>query len=473
MDLHKLTIKKARQMLDKKEVSPKELYQAHLDRIHERNPKINAYLSVFEDTPSTDILLPTTLNGIPGIIKDNILIEGRRSTGGSKILENYTATYDATAVARLKQQGAVFLGKGNCDEFGMGTTGENSAYGLTLNPHDLTRVAGGSSSGPAAAVTDGMALFGLGTDTGGSCRMPASWCGIVGLKPTYGRVSRHGLMPMAASLNTIGTITKNVEDAAIMLSAIAGHDPMDAATSPLPVPDYTKVLGKSIRGMRVGVPKEFFASGLEEQTATSVKKAITQLESLGANIDEVSLPLTDYAIATYYIIVPSEVSADMARYDGIRYGLSVESKTLLDTYLESRDQGFGAEVKRRIMIGTYALSAGYYDAYYKKAQQVRSLVCRDFATLFAEYDVIVGPTGPQMAPKIGEFDNPLAFYLADVFTVQANLAGLPAISIPCGFGEVDGSKLPIGFQIIGKQFDEEKIFQVAYAYEQSRGSTLT
>lgn len=455
-ELRNLTVKSAREAIAKKEISPEELTRAYLEQIYERNPQLNAYLSIFENAPG----------GLPCAIKDAIMIQGEKCTAGSKILENYIASYDATSVKKLKAVGASILGKANCDEFTMGTTGENSAFGPTRNPHDLTRVAGGSSSGSAAAVAAGMALFSLGTDTGGSIRLPAAWCGIVGLKPTYGRVSRHGELAMAAGFYQTGPLTKNVEDAAIVLKAIAGHDPLDAATTTAPVPDYTKALGRSITGMKIGVPKEFFGKGLDAQVAQSVKQAIAKLEELGAHIDEVSLPLTDYALATYYILVPAEVSADMARYDGIRYGLSVPGKTLLDTYLETRDAGFGAEVKRRIMVGTYTLSAGYYDAYYKKAQQVRTLIRRDFDNIFKKFDVIAGPTAPTMATKLGEFTNPLDFYLADVFTVQVNLAGLPALSVPCGYGTLEGVKLPIGLQLIANRFEEEKLLQTAYAYEQ-------
>ncbi len=459
-----LTIKKAQAMIAKKEISPEELTQAFLKRTHEQNPKLNAYLSIFENAPG----------GIPCVIKDVIMVKGEKCTAASKILENYVASYDATVITKLRALGVSILGKGNCDEFAMGSTGEYSAFGPTRNPFDHERVAGGSSSGPAAAIAGGMALFGLGSETGGSIRMPAAWCGIVGVKPSYGRVSRFGLLPMASSLNQIGPFAKNVEDATWVMQAIAGHDPLDAASSPLPVPDYSKSLGQSIKGMNIAVPKEYFGSprseageGLDPQVKTLTMKAIKQLESLGAHVDEVSLPLTNYALATYYVIVPSEISADLARYDGIRYGLSVPGKTLLDTYLETRDRGFGPEAKRRVMIGTYALSAGYYDAYYKKAQQVRTLIRREFDNIFSKYDVIVGPTAPTLAPKIGEFDNPLAFYLADAYMIQANLAGICAISVPCGFGEIDGVKLPSGLHIMAKQFDEATMFKVAHTYEQA------
>ncbi len=430
----------------------------YLRTAYERNPQLNAYLDIFENASE----------GQTCAIKDVIMVEGKKCTAGSRVLENYFASYDATVIKKLREHGVSILGKTNCDEFAMGTTGENSAFGPTLHPLDPTRVAGGSSSGSVAVVAGGMASFSIGTDTGGSVRLPASWCGVVGMKPTYGRVSRHGLIAMASSLDCPSPITKTVEDAANVLNMIAGHDPLDSTTSLNAVPDYTTLLGKDIKGLRVAVPKEFFGQGLDPQIDASIKTAIKQLEKLGARISEVSLPLTDYALATYYVIVPSEVSSNLARYDGVRYGFSADGETLLDVYMKSRSEGFGQEVRRRIMIGTYALSAGHYDAYYKKAQQVRTLIRRDFDKIFQEHDLIVGPTSPVMAPKVGEFDNPLAFYLADVYTVQVNLAGLPAISVPCGFGELDGVKLPIGLQMIANHFEESKLLQVAHAFEQTQ-----
>lgn len=450
-----MTLKEAIEKIKEKEISPEELTREYLKRTYEMNPKLNVYLSIFENAPG----------GLPCAIKDVIMVAGEKCTAGSKILENYVASYDATVIKKLRAQGASILGKANCDDFTMGSTGEYSAFGPTKNPFDLTRVAGGSSSGSVAAVASGMALFSLGTETGGSIRLPSAWCGVVGLKPTYGRVSRHGEIPMASSFDQIGPVTKNVEDSAIVMNMIAGHDPMDSTSAPVAVPDYTKAIGKSIKGIKIAVAKEYFGKGVDPQVDASVRKAIQKLGSLGAKLDEVSLPMSDYALAAYYVIVPSEVSANSARYDGIRYGYSADGKNLLDVYNKSRNQGFGKEVQRRIMIGTYALSAGYYDAYYKKAQQVRTLICKDFERIFKDYDVIVGPTSATMAPKIGEFDNPLAFYLADIYMIQANLAGLCAISVPCGFGELDGVKLPIGLQIIGNRFQEEKILQVAHAYE--------
>lgn len=472
IDNQKLTIGLARKMLEGKEISVEELRNLFVGRIKERNPAVNAYLSVFETHPGESAPRPSAnasrLSGMPCIIKDNILVEGKKATGGSKILENYLASYDATVVAKLKQSGADILGKGNLDEFAMGSTGEYSAFGVTHNPYDLSRVAGGSSSGPAAAVADGQAIFGLGSDTGGSIRTPAAFCGVVGLKPTYGRVSRFGLMAMASSFDQIGPITQNVEDAAEVLSVIAGRDYRDSTSSPSLVPDFAAGLGESIAGLRVGVPREFNGYGLDVQVKEKIEVAIKKLESLGAKIIDISLPMTEYALAAYYIIVPSEISANLARYDGIRYGLSERKKAgnLLEVYVNSRDEGFGPEVKRRIMIGTYALSAGYYDAYYAKAQKVRTLIRKQFSDVFKKCDIIAGPTTPTMAPKIGELGDPLAFYLADIFTVQANLAGLPAISIPCGFGQEEGVKLPVGFQMMADYFKEDLLLKAAYALEQ-------
>lgn len=466
------TIKSVKQGLEKGEFSVEEIAAEYRKRIEKENPKLNAYLSVFENqNPKPLTLNPGPLSGIPCAIKDNILINGEKCTAGSKILKNYVAPYDATVINKLKNAGAIFLGKTNLDEFAMGTTGENSAFGPTLNPHDHTRVAGGSSSGSGAAVAADLAVFALGSDTGGSIRAPASFCGVVGLKPTYGVFSRYGLIAMASSFDQIGPITKTVEDAAIILNTIAGRDPLDFTSVPGDVPDYTANLGKPIKGLKIGVPKEFMGEGLDSKINDLVQKALSGLESLGAHIDEISLPMTDYALAAYYIIVPAEISANLARYDGIKYGYSTfeKDKRLLDVYLDSRAGGLGDEVKRRIMLGTYTLSAGYYDAYYLRAQKVRALIKRDFEKIFEKYDAVVGPTMSTVAPKIGELSDPLSAYMADIYTVQVNIVGLPAISVPCGFVEVGGVKMPAGLQIIGKHFDESKILQIAYAFEQSRG----
>ncbi|MFH1769443.1 MAG: Asp-tRNA(Asn)/Glu-tRNA(Gln) amidotransferase subunit GatA [Parcubacteria group bacterium] len=470
MDTKDLTIKKARELLDKKELSPQELFDLYKKRIGEENDKINAYISVFDYESNVPSKGDDVLRDIPCIIKDNILIEGKKCTAGSKILEKYTATYDATIISKLKNVGAVFLGKGNLDEFAMGSTGENSAFGPTLNPHDMSRVAGGSSSGPAAAVASGMALYGLGSETNGSVRMPSAWCGVVGLKPTYGRVSRNGLIAFGSSLDQIGPITKTVEDSALVLNAIAGHDDMDSTSSSAKVFDYTASLGRDIKGFKFAVPREFFNEGLNEGVRKSVEEAMKQLENLGAHIQEVSMPSFDYALAAYYIIAPSEVSANLARFDGIRYGhfANKEAIELMDVYTKSRAQGFGEEAKRRIMIGTYALSSGYYDAYYLKAQKVRTLIVNDMKKILEKYDAIIGPINAIPAPKVGELDNPLAVYAADVYMTHACLAGVPSISVPCNESEKDGVKLPAGLQITGNYFEEEKIIQIAYAYEQSR-----
>jgi aspartyl-tRNA(Asn)/glutamyl-tRNA(Gln) amidotransferase subunit A len=464
------TIKSVREGLKKGEFSVEEIWHDYHRRIEKENPKLNAYLSVFERQATGNEQQATNpLFGVPCAIKDNILIGGEKCTAGSKVLKNYIAPYDATIVTRLKKAGAVFLGKTNMDEFAMGTTGENSAFGPTLNPRDRTRVAGGSSSGSSAAVAADLAVFALGSDTGGSIRDPASFCGIVGLKLTYGLVSRYGLIAMASSFDQIGPLTKNVEDAAIVLNVIAGRDPLDSTSVPRDVPDFTANLGKPIKGFKIGVPKEFMGEGLDPEINNLVQKALSELESLGAHIDEISLPRTEYALAAYYIIVPSEISANLARYDGLKYGYSTFEKDgrLLDIYLDSRAEGLGDEVKRRIMLGTYTLSAGYYDAYYLRAQKVRALIKQDFEKIFEKYDAVIGPTMSTVAPKIGELSDPLSFYMADIYTVQVNIAGLPAVSVPCGFVDVSGVKLPAGLQIIGKHFDEGKILQIAHAVEKS------
>jgi aspartyl-tRNA(Asn)/glutamyl-tRNA(Gln) amidotransferase subunit A len=407
-----------------------------------------------------------SLGGVPIAIKDVMNTKGVRSTAGSRILENYIAPYDCTAVARLEAAGAVVLGKLNCDEFAMGSSNENSAYGPVHNPRDLTRVPGGSSGGSAAAVAAGTAVATLGSDTGGSIRQPASFCGVIGLKPTYGRVSRYGLIAFASSLDHIGPLTKTVKDAAIMLRTIAGRDPMDSTSAELPVPDYVAELDKPVKGLKVGVAKEYFGEGLEPETRSAIETAIQKFAEMGCEIVNVSLPHTKYAIPTYYLVATAEASSNLARFDGVRYGLRVKgARSLSDMYRRTRDEGFGAEVKRRIMLGTYGLSAGYYDAYYLKAQRVRTLLTRDFEDAFNKVDVIVGPTCPTPAFKLGEkVDDPLAMYLADIYTVTANLAGIPGISIPVGQSK---DKLPIGMQIFGKHFDESTILRAAHAYEKA------
>ncbi len=447
-------------------------------RIAGEDPRIHAFLSVDRDfalaqAARIDALaakgepLPK-LAGVPFGIKDVLTLEGFTATAGSKILEGYRPPYTATAVKKLAEAGAIFLGKLNCDEFAMGSSNENSAYGPVHNPHDVERVPGGSSGGSAAAVAAGMAVATLGTDTGGSIRQPASFCGVVGVLPTYGRVSRYGLIAFASSLDRIGPFAATVRDAATVLGVMAGHDVMDATSSPLPVPDYTEELDKfaeqGVKGMKLGVPAEYFAEGLDEEVRAAVEGGIEKLRAAGAEIRKISLPHTRYAIPTYYVIATAEASSNLARFDGVRYGLRApQSDTLAAMYRRTRDLGFGAEVKRRILLGTYVLSHGYYDAYYKKAQQVRRLLTDDFLQAFREVDAIVTPTAPTAAFKIGEkSDDPVAMYLADIYTVTASLAGICGVSVPCGKTRAG---LPIGMQILGRHFDEATMFRVGQAVE--------
>ena len=465
-----LTIVKAREALKKGDFTPAELFNHYQKRIADKNKDLNAYLTLLDapsDIENWKLKTENSLDGIPCAIKDNMLIEGTRTTAASKILDNYIAAYDATAIKKLRSAGAVFLGKTNLDEFAMGTSTENSAYGPTKNPLDTSRVPGGSSGGSAAAVAGDLCVFALGSDTGGSVRQPAAMCGIVGMKPTYGRVSRHGLVAMASSFDQIGPLTKTVEDAAIVLNTLCGHDVFDSTTVDKEIPDFTATLNDSVKGLTVGVPKEFFRDGLASEVAERVKEGIEKLKSLGCAIKEITLPNFEYGLAAYYIAVPSEVSANLSRFDGVRYGYSAkDGANLIDTYFKSRTEGFGAEPKRRIMLGAYALSSGYYDAYYLKAQKVRELIKKDFDDAFKDVDVIVGPTAPNTAFKIGEkVSDPLALYLEDIYTVPLNLAGLPGISIPCGLGSE--SKMPVGFQIIGKSFDEATMLRVAHQLEQA------
>ena len=471
MNTENYTIKSANEALKRGDFSREELFKHYQKRISEKNKDLNAYLTVFDSDleirNSKLEIAEGPLSGIPCAIKDNMLIAGTHTTAGSKILENYIASYDATVIKKLRSAGAVFLGKTNLDEFAMGTSTENSAYGPTKNPLDLSRVPGGSSGGSAAAVVADLAIFALGSDTGGSVRQPAAMCGIVGLKPTYGRVSRHGLIAMASSFDQIGPLTKTVEDSAIILNTLCGHDVFDSTTVKNEVPDFTTTLNDSIKGLTVGVPKEFFGTGLSAEVSERVKATIIKLEELGCTIKEISLPNFEYALAAYYIAVPSEVSANLARFDGIRYGHSTQDgENLINTYFKSRTEGFGTEPIRRIMLGAYALSAGYYDAYYLKAQKVRALIKKDFTDAFKDVDVIVGPTTPNTAFKIGEkVSDPLALYLEDIYTVPLNLAGLPGISIPCGLGSESG--MPVGFQIIAKPFDETTLLRVAHQLEKN------
>ncbi len=476
MNLEALTIDAARSAVQERTTTALALAEAHYDRIQKEDGQIGAFLTLskeraLEQADRMDRMaaegktLPP-LGGVPVGIKDVMSTRRVRSTAGSKILENYIPPYDCTAVARLEAAGAVVLGKMNCDEFAMGSSNENSAYRPVRNPRDLSRVPGGSSGGSAAAVAADMAVATLGSDTGGSIRQPASFCGVVGLMPTYGRVSRYGLIAFASSLDHIGPLAKTVKDAAIVLRTIAGRDPMDSTSAEVPVPDYVAELDKPVRGMKIGVAKEYFGKGLDDEVRHAVEAAIDRLKGLGCEIVPVSLPHTPYAIPTYYLIATAEASANLARFDGVRYGHRAHGvKTLSEMYRRSRDQGFGAEVKRRIMLGTYALSAGYYDAYYLKAQKVRTLLTRDFDEAFRKVDAIVTPTSPTAAFRLGEKSNdPLAMYLADIYTVTADLAGIPGISVPCGETK---EKLPIGLQILGKHFDEGTILRVAHAYEQA------
>jgi len=475
IELTSLTISQVHQGLKKKEFSALELCKAYLAGIKEKDKAISAFLSVSEELAlsqarkidemiSGNKEIPI-LAGIPSAIKDNILVENLKCTAGSKILENYIAPYDATVIKKLKEQGAIILGKANLDEFGMGASGENSAFGVTKNPLDLKRVPGGSSSGPAAAVVANMANFALGSDTGGSIRLPAAFCGVVGLKPTYGAVSRYGLIAFASSLDQIGPITKTVEDAEIVFEAIKGRDEMDSTSVEFPKIQNTRY---KIQDIKIGVPREYFVKGIEPEIEKIIKAFIKKYEDMGAKIKEVSLPHTEYALPAYYIINSSEASANLAKYDGIRFGFSKKLKSLLDVYFESRGQGFGAEVERRIMLGTYALSAGYYDAYYLRAQKVRTLVGQDFEKVFKQVDVIMAPVSPFLPFKIGErIDDPLSMYLVDVYTVSVNLAGLPALSLPAPNFSPKSGGLPVGLQIIGKWFEEDKILETGkYASSQ-------
>jgi aspartyl-tRNA(Asn)/glutamyl-tRNA(Gln) amidotransferase subunit A len=473
--LYALTIHEAAELLRRREITSLELTESVLHRIQETEPHLNAFITITADLAlaqarQADERLERgeahPLTGVPAAIKDIICTKGVRTTCGSHMLENYIPPYDATAIERLRRVGMVMVGKTNMDEFAMGSSGENSAFGPTHNPWDLERVPGGSSSGSAAAVAAQQCIYSLGSDTGGSIRQPAALCGVVGLKPTYGRVSRYGLVAFASSLDQIGPITKDVRDAALVLGVIAGHDPLDSTSAPVAVPDYTAALVPDLKGVRVGVPKEYLGEGLDKGSREAVMAAIGVLQELGAEIDwEVSLPTTPYALACYYIIAPSEASANLARYDGVKYGFSyTEGASMWENMEKTRQYGFGMEVKRRIMLGAYALSAGYYDAYYLKALRVRTLICREFEAAFQSHDVLVTPVSPTPAFRLGEkVHDPLQMYLSDIFTIPINIAGLPAISVPCGFSQ----GLPVGLQIIGRPFEEATVLRVAYAYEQA------
>ena len=477
MNFNGMNISQIKRMIENGESSAVEVCQGYLRNIERLDPRIKAFLhwdpdSALRQAARMDAWkregkpLPP-LAGVPLAIKDNILIRDQRCTSGSKILENFRALYHATVIERLEQAGAVFLGKTNLDEFAMGSSTENSGFFTTRNPHNEERVPGGSSGGSAAAVASGMALAALGSDTGGSIRQPAALCGVVGLKPTYSRVSRYGLVAYGSSLDQIGPISRSVEDAARILEVIAGFDPHDSTSSARPVEKYSEGLDRPIQGLKIGLPREYFGEGLSAEVKGRVEQGIRLLEQSGCELVEMRLPHTDYAIACYYIIATAEASANLARYDGVRFGLRHPADTLSGMYRETRDAGFGAEVKRRIILGTFVLSSGYYDAYYLKAQKVRTLIRRDFEKAFETVDVIASPTSPTPAFKIGEKANdPLAMYLSDIYTITANLAGIPGISLPCG-GTTEG--LPVGLQILGRHFEEKRMLNLAYAFEQAGG----
>lgn len=477
MSLHKLTLRELQDKFTKGEVTAQEIVHAYTLRLNQLEPKVRAYITLTKDqamvqAEALDQKLKgwrrtMPLMGMPVAVKDNICTQGVTTTCASRMLEHFTPPYDASVIARLRGQGYLLLGKTNLDEFAMGSSTENSAFGPSRNPWNTAMVPGGSSGGSAAAVAADLCAAALGSDTGGSIRQPAACCGVVGLKPTYGRVSRFGLVAFASSLDQIGPITKDVADAAMLLGVIAGHDPLDSTSANLPVPDYTKALKKKdFKKLKVGLPREYFAEGLEPEVEQAVRAAVEEIKGLGAEIREVSLPTMEAAIATYYLIATAEASSNLARFDGVKYGLrSKHGGRLLDMYQKTRQEGFGPEVKRRIMLGTYALSAGYYDAYYGKAQAARTLIRRDFEAAFREVDLLVTPVMPTTAFKLGEkLDDPLQMYLSDIYTISVNLAGNPAIALPCGFSQAG---MPIGLQIIGRPFEEETVLRGAHAYEQA------
>ena len=472
MSLATETITTLRRRLNAGDITSADIIRDVAAAIDAQNPEIGAYLSwdtaaaLAESTSP----IPGPLRGIPLAIKDNINVTGQPCTCGSRILaENYRAPYDATSITQLRAAGAIPFGRLNMDEFAMGSSTENSALGITRNPWDLSRIPGGSSGGSAAAVASHTAIAALGSDTGGSIRQPAALCGVVGVKPTYGRVSRFGLVAFASSLDQIGTLTQTVEDSALLLNHLCGYDPRDSTSLDTPVPDFTALLGRDIKGLRIGLPKEYFIPGIHPAVTAATDAAIKQLESLGAHIQEISLPHTEAGVSTYYVLAPAEASTNLARFDGVRYGHRTASPAdLLDHYMSSRAEGFGPEVKRRILLGTYVLSSGYYDAYYLKAQRARTLISRDFDQAFQKVDLIISPTTPSPAHKLGELkNNPLQAYLEDIFTIPANLAGLPAMSVPAGFAHEDGKKLPIGLQFIARPLDEATMLSAAHAFEQA------
>ncbi|WP_394175661.1 Asp-tRNA(Asn)/Glu-tRNA(Gln) amidotransferase subunit GatA [Guptibacillus hwajinpoensis] len=468
------SISELHSLLHKKELSVSELVQSSFDRINTVDDKVKAFMTLNEEgamqaAKALDGKLGTEearglLFGLPVGVKDNIVTKGLRTTASSQLLGNFEPLHNATVVERLKAAETITVGKLNMDEFAMGSSNENSGFYSTRNPWNTDYVPGGSSGGSAASVAAGEVFFSLGSDTGGSIRQPAAFCGVVGLKPTYGLVSRFGLIAFASSLDQIGPITNTVEDNAYLLQSIAGYDKMDSTSANVDLPDYLSSLTGDVKGLRIAVPKEYLAEGVDEDVKNNVLQALKKLEELGASWEEVSLPHSKYAVATYYLLSSSEASANLARFDGVRYGVRAEAENLLDLYKKTRSEGFGDEVKRRIMLGTFALSSGYYDAYYKKAQKVRTLIKNDFEKVFEDYDVIIGPTTPTPAFKVGEkIDNPLTMYANDILTIPVNLAGVPAISVPCGLS----NGLPVGLQIIGKHFDERTVYRVAHAFEQA------
>jgi len=475
LELYELTAAQLAAKLQSREVSAREVTESVLGRVDKVESEVKAYVTVTKELALAQAdeidkkrAAGETLSSIAGIpiaLKDNLCTDGVETTCSSKILRGFIPPYDATVIEKLRAQSSVFVGKANLDEFAMGSSTENSGIHTSRNPWDINTVPGGSSGGSTAAVAASEAIWALGSDTGGSIRQPASFCGVVGVKPTYGRVSRYGLIAFASSLDQIGPITKDVTDAAMLLNAISGHDPMDSTSVPIDVPDYTKALVADVKGLKIGVPKEYFAQGVEGAISNAVRAAIDKFVELGAIAEEISMPHSEYALPAYYIIAPAEASSNLARYDGVRFGhRTARATNYVDLFEKTRDEGFGPEVKQRIMIGTYALSAGYYDAFYLKAQQVRTLIKRDFDRAFEKYDVIISPTAPTVAFKIGDKSgDPLAMKLSDVLTIPANMAGVPALSMPCGFS--DG--LPIGLQIMSPAFQEEKMLQAAFAYEQA------
>jgi aspartyl-tRNA(Asn)/glutamyl-tRNA(Gln) amidotransferase subunit A len=476
LNRYDLTIHQAHQLLKNRELSSLELTRAVLERIDRVEKKVRAFVAVTEDEALKQAARAderirdgeiTPLTGVPVLIKDNMCTKGVATTCSSRMLENFVPPYDATVVGKLRDAGMVMVGKGNMDEFAMGSSNEHSAFFPTCNPWDLERVPGGSSGGPAVGVATGEAVYAIGSDTGGSIRQPAGFCNVVGLKPTYGRVSRYGLVAFASSLDQIGPLSRDVTDSALVMNAIAGFDPRDSTSANYPVPDYTESLTPDLKGLNLGIPREYFLEGMQRGVEEAMRSAIAVLEELGATVDwEVSLPHTKYGLAAYYIIAPSEAMANLARYDGVKYGFSYDGESMWDDMEKTRGYGFGPEVKRRIILGTYALSAGYYDAYYLKAQKVRTLIRREFEQAFERYDALITPTSPTVPFKIGEkVDDPLQMYLSDVCTLPINIAGIPGISVPAGF--CDG--LPVGMQILGKPFSEEMLLRIGFAYEQANG----